>query len=211
MPGGYDGTAEELYAPRLGDRAPPVVDLIAARADVDASRLILLGRSFGGYLAPRAAGHEHRFAALVVDPGQYDIGASLDKRLPGDLVRYLEDDSPAADELFEDLLREERYRRLFLPRMVTHGASTVRQYLKMMRAHTNAGHAEKITSPTLVCDNETDSVSTMQGRLLYDRLTCPKTFVRFTAAEGAEGHCQGLGQTMYFARMFDCIDEALGH
>src|ERR1700686_2025362 len=36
-------------------------------------------------------------------------------------VRKLEDDSAAADEPFEVLLRDERYRRLFLPRMATHG------------------------------------------------------------------------------------------
>lgn len=189
---------------------PPVVDRIAGRADADADRLILLGRSFGGYLAPRAAGHEHRFAALVVDPGQYDLGAGLDKRLPDQLVRQLEDDSAAADEPFEELLRDERYRRLFLPRMATHGAKTVRQYLNMIQAYTNAGHAEEITCPTLVCDNETDPISTVQGRLLYDRLTCPKTFVQFTAAEGAEGHCEGMGQTIFFARMFDWVDETLG-
>jgi alpha-beta hydrolase superfamily lysophospholipase len=242
MPGGYDGTAEELYptivagvtrgynvfcfdGPGQGATLyeqrifmrpdweavlPPVVDLIAARADVAADKLILLGRSFGGYLAPRAASHEHRFAALVVDPGQYDLGAGLDKRLPGHLVRQLENDSPAADLPFDNLLVEERYRRLFLPRMATHGATTVRQYLKMMQAYTNAGRAERITCPTLVCDNETDLVSTMQGRMLYDRLTCPKTLVVFNAAEGAEGHCQGLGQAIFFARMFDWVDETLG-
>jgi alpha-beta hydrolase superfamily lysophospholipase len=130
--------------------------------------------------------------------------------LPDQLVRQLEDDSAAADEPFEELLRDERYRRLFLPRMATHGAKTVRQYLNMMQAYTNAGHAEEITCPTLVCDNETDPISTMQGRLLYDRLTCPKTFVQFTAAEGAEGHCEGMGQTIFFARMFDWVDETLG-
>ena len=242
MPGGYDGTAEELYPTIVAGVArgynvfcfdgpgqgavlyeqrifmrpdweavlPPVVDLIAARADVDADKLILLGRSFGGYLAPRAASQEHRFAALVVDPGQYDLGAGIDKRLPGHLLRQLDDDLPAADAPFENLLAEEKYRRMFLPRMATHGATTVRQYLKMMQAYTNAGYAERITCPTLVCDNETDRVSTMQGQLLYDRLICAKTFVVFNAAEGAEGHCQGLGQTIFFARMFDWADETLG-
>ena len=202
---GGPGQGAVLYEQRVFMRPdweavlPPVVDVIAARADVDADKLILLGRSFGGYLAPRAAGQEQRFAALVVDPGQYDLGAGIDKRLPGHLLRQLGDDSPAADAAFENLLAEERYRRLFLLRMATHGATTVRQYLKMMQSYTNAGHAEMITCPTLICDNETDRVSTMQGQLLYDRLICPETLVVFNAAEGAEGHCQGLGQAIFFA------------
>jgi alpha-beta hydrolase superfamily lysophospholipase len=238
IPGGYDGTAEEnypaiaagiargynvfcfdgpgqgavLYEQRVFMRPdweavlPAVVDVIAARADVDATRLVLLGRSFGGYLAPRAAAHEQRFAALIVDPGQYDLGAVLAERLPDHLLRRLDSDAP---EPFEELLREERYRRLFLPRMATHGASTVLQYLKMIRAYTNEGHAEKISCPTLVCDNETDIVSGLQGQMLYDRLTCPKTFIRFTAAEGAAGHCEAMGQTIFFARMFDWLNETL--
>ena len=189
---------------------PVVVDAVVARADVDPNRLVLLGRNFGGYLAPRAAAQEHRFAALVVDPGQYDLGLGLTQRLPAELVQRLDDDSSTTKRLFDDLIHQEQYRRLFLPRMATHGAATVQQYLRLIRSYTNAGHAEKITCPTLVCDNETDAISTMQGQLLYDRLTCTKTFVRFTAAEGAEGHCEGLGQTIFFSRMFDWVDELMG-
>jgi hypothetical protein len=40
-----------------------------------ARSLVLIGRSFAGYLAPRAASFEHRLAALVCDPAQPDLGA----------------------------------------------------------------------------------------------------------------------------------------
>ena len=48
---------------------PPVIDWLLAQEGVDPGKLILVGRSFGGYLAPRAAAHEQRLAALVCDPG----------------------------------------------------------------------------------------------------------------------------------------------
>jgi FrsA-like alpha/beta hydrolase family protein len=41
-------------------------------------RIALSGRSFGGYLAPRAACFERRARALIADPGQYDLGLRSD-------------------------------------------------------------------------------------------------------------------------------------
>ena len=39
----------------------------------DPARIALAGWSFGGYLAPRAAAGEPRLAALIADPGQWDL------------------------------------------------------------------------------------------------------------------------------------------
>ncbi len=50
----------------------PVVDFAVGRPGVDPDRMILIGRSFGGYLAPRGAAFEHRLAAVIADPGQFD-------------------------------------------------------------------------------------------------------------------------------------------
>lgn len=47
----------------------PVVDYLATRADVDMSKLALIGNSFGGNLAPRAASGEHRFSAVISNDG----------------------------------------------------------------------------------------------------------------------------------------------
>ena len=44
---------------------------------------------------------------------------------------------------------------------------------------------------------------------LYDHLTCRKTLVRFTSAEGAGPHCQVGASRLAFARMFDWLDETL--
>jgi len=45
-----------------------VVDYALTRPEVDLKRIALMGWSFGGYLAPRAASAEHRLAACVADP-----------------------------------------------------------------------------------------------------------------------------------------------
>jgi dienelactone hydrolase len=50
-----------------------VVDFALTLPGVNRSRIALAGWSFGGYLAPRAASGEPRLAALIADPGQWDL------------------------------------------------------------------------------------------------------------------------------------------
>jgi hypothetical protein len=231
---GYDGTAEELcasagpalargyafaavdgpgqgsvlYDQRIPMRpdwehvVPAMIDALAARPEVDPDRIVLVGRSFGGVLAPRGASDETRLAAMVVDPGQFDMGAALSRL--GDLADRLDD--PSADHQFQSLLTIPALQALFGPRMVTHGVTTVRAYCAELRRYTNADTIGGVTCPTFVTDNETDQVSTGQGQVLYDHLTCPKTFRRFTRAEGAEGHCEGMAPIVFWNAAFDWLD-----
>jgi hypothetical protein len=232
--GGYDGTAEELYAavpgalargyafaavdgPGQGARlyhdevvmrpdwehvVPAMFEALAAHREVDADRVVLVGRSFGGFLAPRGAAGEHRLAALVVDPGQFDLGSGALARL-GDLADEVHD--PSADATFQSLLDLPNLKALFEPRMATHGVTTVRGFLEEMLRYTSADTVGDITCPTYVTDNETDVVSTGQGQVLFDHLVCPKAFRRFTRAEGAEGHCEGMAPVVFWTAAFDWL------
>jgi hypothetical protein len=231
--GGYDGTAEELYAPvplalergyafaavdgpgqgsvlydqRVPMRpdwehvVPGMVDALSTHDEVDPGKIILLGRSFGGYLAPRGAAGEPRLTAMIADPGQYDIGAATARF--GDLMKRVDD--PAADAEFNALLTIPALKTLLAPRMVTHGVSSVRAYCADLLRYTNADTVTQVTCPSYVTDNETDTVSTGQGRQLFDHLTCPKDFRLFTRAEGAEGHCEGMGQLVFWTAAFDWL------
>ena len=219
--GGYDATAEELYAsvypalergyafaavdgpgqgavlyeqripmrPDWENVVPGMVDALLTHPEVDPERVILVGRSFGGVIAPRGAAAEHRLAAMIVDPGQYDMGAAAATRL-GPLAQRLDD--PTADPVFQGMLDNPAMAAFLAPRMVTNGTPTVRGYFKDMTRYHNRDTAPKITCPTYVTDNETDTVSTGQGQVLYDHLQCHKEFRRFTLAEGADGHCEGM-------------------
>jgi dienelactone hydrolase len=232
---GYDNTAEELYASAypaldrcwafvgldgpgqgsvLYDRREPqrpdwehvvpgMFDLVAGLPQVDPRRIVLVGRSFGGLLAPRGAAGTPRLAALIVDPGQYDMAAGIAARL-GDLWHHVGD--PAAKAKFDALLEIPALRTLLGPRMMTNGVADPQAYFQDMRRYTNAEQAAAITCASLVTDNETDLVSTGQGRQLYDAMTCPKTFRRFTRAEGAEGHCEGMAPIVFWTAAFDWLD-----
>lgn len=188
---------------------PPVVDVLLERPDVDRQRLALLGRSFGGYLAPRAATGEHRFAALIADPGQHDMGHAMRQRFGAEMFEGLYDDSPDVEQQWQSLLDIPNVKRLLAPRMATHGCDTVRGYVRSMLEYTLDERAAEIRCPSLICDNEVDPVSTGQGKELFDLLRCPKTFVEFTVAEGAGGHCEGLAPNLFFERAFDWLADTL--
>jgi Alpha/beta hydrolase family len=236
--GGYDGTAEELYSsagpaldrgyafaaidgPGQGEMLynqrvpmrpdweaviPGMVDALAKHPQVDPQRIVLVGRSFGGVIAPRGASGEHRLAAMIVDPGQLEMGSAIRNRL-GEMGSRLDD--PAADGEFQSMLTIPAMRGLLMPRMVTHGLTSVREYFRDLLRYTNEDTAATITCPTFVTDNETDTVSTGQGKALFDRLTCPKEFRLFTKAEGAEGHCEGMAPVVFWTAAFDWLDDLL--
>jgi Esterase FrsA-like len=117
------GQGGVLYEQRLFRRPDfehvlaPVVDFAITRPEVDAERLVLFGRSFAGYLAPRGATSEHRLAALVCDPGQVDLGAKVIERLPAHVVDLIRADDPAADQALAPMLDIPAIRRVWLPRM----------------------------------------------------------------------------------------------
>ena len=47
------------------------------------------------------------------------------------------------------------------------------------------------------------------ARELFDAMRCPKTFVQFTAADGAAQHCEQLNRTFALRTMLDWLDETL--
>jgi len=78
-----------------------------------------------------------------------------------------------------------------------------------MRRFTGAELAPFIKCPSFVTDNETDHVSTGQRQLLHDAMTCPKAFPRFTRAEGAEGHCEGMAAIVFWTAAVDGLDKTV--
>jgi hypothetical protein len=95
--------------------------------------------------------------------------------------------------------------------MYTMGAKTPRAYMAAALDYTlEDGIAEAITCPTLVCDAEDDIFFAGQPKILFDHLTCRKTLLSFTNAEGAGAHCQVSASRLAFARIYNWLDEVIG-
>ena len=176
-----------------------------------------MGVSLGGVLAPRAAAFEPRLAAVIADDGVYDYAeAHLAVVPPAQRAIFLKlltaPSAPPIDALLAGAMKASPTARwAFIHGMYATGAKSPREYFaKTLDYNVKDGVAEKIRCPTLVCDADDDLFFKGQPQQLYDHLTCKKTMVRFTAAEGAGSHCQVGASRTSFARIFDWLDDTLG-
>jgi pimeloyl-ACP methyl ester carboxylesterase len=195
----------------------PVIDWVVERPEVDPARVVLVGWSFGGFLAPRAAAFEPRLAALIADPGQWDQRDNVVARLP------LSDEQKASFpegvdrepfKAMEDYMRgpdaDPSLRwRLIQRGLWVHGKETLFDYFAELSTFELSSVAGQIACPTLLTQAEDDMLA-VTAETLYDALTVErKELVRFTAAEGAGGHCEGTARRLYHQRVFDWLDETL--
>ncbi len=190
----------------------PVVDYVLGLTTVDPEPVALLGISFGGYLAPRAAAFEHRLAACIANGGVFDFMAN---RLPSGMSRQaaidgVRSDPGGTDEMMRALMEASTDTRWGIENGIfTFRASSPADYYLKALDYTLAGIAEKITCPTLVIDSEGDLWYQGQAKQLFEALTCDKTFLLFTAEEGAEDHCQVGSPLLSSQRTFDWLEDTL--
>lgn len=190
----------------------PVVDFLLERPDVDPARIALIGLSLGGHLAPRAASGEHRVAACIADSGAFDLFDASVARVPKPLRGQIPDGNETARKLVESLI--ERMEKsptggwALRRNLYAHDVADPMEFFRVARDFTLKGFAEKITCPTLVTYAEGDDIGASAPEL-FDALTCEKEIILFTAAEGADQHCETGARQLYHARTFGWLDALL--
>jgi dienelactone hydrolase len=187
---------------------------LLAQDGVDPDAVAVIGRSFGGYLGPRAAAFQPRVAALVADPGQFDFASRLGLLAKGlgtssqeDFLARLSAADPDLDAQLQGAIDGPRNLEWYGSRMAAMGGKSVGDFIRHQLTFTLDGVAADIHCPTLVTEGEGDFAS--QSALLYDQLRCDKELKQFTEAQGAGGHCEGLGATLFEGYVFDWLDQVL--
>ncbi|EJJ28317.1 alpha/beta hydrolase family protein [Rhizobium sp. CF142] len=194
-----------------------VVDFAVDYRLVDPDRIALSGWSLGGLLAPRGAADEPRIAALIADPGTWSIADGFRRVIiqkfgvPAEAAA----DLTALDQTLLDtmdafirgnpVLNWKVVQRGFW----VHGVDDLRGLLASAELFTMRGHAERIQCPTLITQAENDGLAADAG-FFFDTLRCPKTLMRFTAAEGADGHCEMKNRSLLNRRVLDWLDAQFG-
>ena len=74
------------FIPDWWTAATPVLDFVSDRADVDASKVALVGLSFGGSPAPIAASHDDRYSAVIVIDGLTSMQGAFEEVLPDEIL-----------------------------------------------------------------------------------------------------------------------------
>lgn len=193
-----------------------VVDFALTLPNIDPQRIALSGWSLGGYLASRAAAFEHRLAACIADPGSWGIAPGFRQMAiklgaSSEGVKQLGAVDESILAKFEKIIAGDRRMRWTIIQrgFWVHGVNNLRDYLKSVDAFTLEGLAENIRCPTLLTAAENDTLGA-GAQSLFDTLRCPKTLIKFTAAEGAGTHCEMLNRSLLNRRTLDWLDEIFG-
>ena len=197
-----------------------MLDYLASDPGVDQGRIGLLGLSLGGMLAPRAAAFEPRIAALVALDGVFDAAQAAVGQLPVPREAVEKWARGGDDPMIDHVMTMASQASPVMRWATAHGrfafgVRTDREFLAAYLDYTLAGGiAERITCPTLVCEAADDVFFGEGGqesepRRLFAHLTCAKTLLSFTAAEGADAHCQAGAQRLAMGRILDWLDATL--
>ena len=191
----------------------PVVDFALREPGVDPKRVALIGVSQAGYWVPRAAAFEPRLAAAVADPGVTRVWSSWLDNFPRGGPRPLPrrrqgrpstprwprawPDAPARLR-FDLAKRREPYRIASFFDIVTEVRTTT----------SPASPAASAARPWSSTPRTRPSGPASRSEL-FAALACPKTLMPFTAAEGADGHCEPMAPALRNARVFDWLEATL--
>ena len=181
------------FRPDWENVVSPVVNFALKLSEVNPEKIGLIGFSFGGYLAPRAAAYESRIKACVADGGVYDFYANAIKKCPPNIKEILKSKKASEEfntEIISILNKDVDVGWFFGNGMFTFGAKTPTGFLKKLQPYNMKNSAAKIKCPVLVVDSEGDKDLPGQAKQLYNALKCPKEYLLFTIEEGAGDHCQ---------------------
>jgi dienelactone hydrolase len=159
------------------------MDFLAARPEVDADRLGLVGRSFGGYYATRAAAFEKRIKGLVV------FGALFE-----------------AVELFDD------YPTIRPQLQWLTGSSSPEETQARLREFSLGPVIDKVSCPTLVIHGEGDHLTpASHARRTFDGLTVKdKELILYGPDDPGSVHCQYNSFPTTIPYFSDWLTERLG-
>lgn len=212
------GQGQALYLQNLFFRhdwervISPIVDWAITRPDVDADKIALIGWSQAGYWVPRAAAFEHRLAAAVVDPGVVKVNTSWIKHFPDEVMRLYQAgereqfEHAIASATSDDPLME----AIATKRVEPYGSEVTFDILRELERWDLTDIAERIRCPMLIADPEDEQFWPGQSRQLYELLKAPKTLIPFSAAEGANWHCEPMAPVLRSHRFLDWLDQTLG-
>lgn len=174
----------------------PVADYLATRPDVDMKRLALVGESFGAVLAPRAAAHDHRFAAVLLLDGVRSLLDAILEQLPSQMTVPFEAKNATAFNAVTNYILASGLAPSSLRWVVEQGmwsfhTTTPYDWMSQLRAYDlSEGVLANVTCPIFVGAGEDDTTVPGQARVVAQEIGSKGYYHLFKSELGAGEHCQ---------------------
>ncbi|KAF4460672.1 hypothetical protein FALBO_12539 [Fusarium albosuccineum] len=202
------------FIPEWEHVATPVVDYVLSEKKqvVDKDRLVLVGNSFGGYLAARAAAFEPRLSATILVGGIWDSYAGYSKQLPEELMSIYEagnytqfDDEVLSLRDAGKLPTEATWGLDYgLWAFKTHSPS---KFFDLTKQYRIEDVVHQIDMPVFVGDAEFENIFKGQAHQVKDALGDKGTFHEFMGVAGY--HCQSGAQQELARTIFAWLNNTL--
>jgi pimeloyl-ACP methyl ester carboxylesterase len=189
------------------------IDYALSRSDVDPARLAIIGYSFGGYLAPRAAACDPRIRAVIANTIGVDIAKAMRMAIPPFFWRL---PAPVFDAVFGVLTRRSIAARFFFSSAKqAFGFTSASQFLRAWEPYNLWSVQDKLNVPLLILLSE-DELAEAPEAVLKDTfeflqgLKAPLAFRTFSREEGAAAHCQLDSPERVPPVLFPWLNQAFG-
>lgn len=149
----------------------------------------------------------------MADPGVVDVSTSWTDHLPTSMLTHLH---AGEKKQFDRNMHigealSHRVKALLAFRGEPYGleSDSESDLFSAVLEYTLGDEVKDITTPLLITDPEDEQFWPGQSQQLHDLLPGPKEIVHFTAAEGANRHCEPLAPILRDSRIFDWLDAQL--
>jgi pimeloyl-ACP methyl ester carboxylesterase len=189
----------------------PWLDVALGRAGVDPDRVALLGISFGGYFAMRAAAADSRVRALVANSPIVDLRWYMTSFVGLDPEQALSPDDdfgPADIDQIPDAELPPTMKDMARTLIRRFGQPTFRGTFARLREFTV--DPARVTCPALAMVGEGEGPNPLaQHERFVAGASGPVTARVFTQPEGADAHCQLSNLPLSNQVLYDWLDETL--
>lgn len=186
-----------------------VIDYLKTRLDVDFDKLALMGISFDGYFATRAAAYDSRIKALIANSPIIDLHAYLAAFTGMDPAVDLSDDDDFSIEDLPYIPESEMSRQIKAQSehvMRRFGSLSFKQTFRYLKSFVIGDAIDQINIPCLaLCGNGEGHEPQRQFKKFCQK-TKASTY-QFSELEGADTHCQVGNPDFAAAVIYDWLDE----
>jgi pimeloyl-ACP methyl ester carboxylesterase len=199
---------ETFFQPNYEEPIKLLVDKLATFDAIDSENLALMGISFGGYFAARAASYEPRIKALIANSPIIDLKAYMCAFIGLDPLRDLTDEEDFMIEHLDSFSEQELPKQLRAQTeslMRRFGGHSFKQTFSYMREFRIGENLLDIKCPTLGLIGSGEGPEPLrQFHDFCERLDADNFL--FTDSQGASNHCQVGNVSFANAISYDWLD-----